>query len=133
MDVLDPTWDDQERMMQYRDDVAAFDPSADTDNGLIAYGYTQALVLAEALKTAEKPTRLAVMEAMHNIDGISDVGVLLPGVTLHTGDGDNYLAESYNLIKYQYDPADPHFVLQGDVIDAEGSTAEITPEALING
>jgi branched-chain amino acid transport system substrate-binding protein len=133
MDVLDPEFDSNERMMQYREDVAAFDPSADTDNGLIAYGYTQALVLAEALKTADKPTRLAVMEAMHNIDGIKDVGVLLPGVTLHTEAGDNYLAEAYNLMKYQYDPADPHFVLEGDVIDAEGSTAEITPDNLING
>jgi branched-chain amino acid transport system substrate-binding protein len=133
MDVLDPEWDSNERMMQYREDIAAFDPSADTDNGLIAYGYTQALVLAEALKTAEAPTRLAVMEAMHNLEGISDVGVLLPGVTLHTAAGDNFLAESYNLIKYQYDPADPHFVLEGDVIDAEGQTAEITPDNLING
>ncbi len=133
MDVLDPTWDDNDRMMQYRDDVAAFDPSADTDNGLIAYGYTQAAVLVEALKGADKPTRLAVMEAMHNIDGIKDVGVLLPGVTLHTESGDNYLAESYNLIKYKYDPADAHFVLEGDVIDAEGQTTKITPDDLING
>jgi branched-chain amino acid transport system substrate-binding protein len=133
MDVLDPTWDDNERMMQYREDIAAFDPSADTDNGLIAYGYTQASVLVEALKTADKPTRLAVMDAMHNIEGISDVGVLLPGVTLHTESGDNYLAESYNLIQYKYDPADAHFVLQGDVIDAEGQTTEITPDDLING
>jgi branched-chain amino acid transport system substrate-binding protein len=133
MDVLDPTWDDNERMMQYREDIAAYDPSADTDNGLISYGYTQAAVLVEALQTAEEPTRLAVMEAMHNIDGISDVGVLLPGVTLHTEAGDNYLAEAYNLMKYQYDPADPHFVLEGDVIDAEGETTEITPDDLING
>jgi branched-chain amino acid transport system substrate-binding protein len=133
MDVLDPAWDDDERMMQYREDVLAFDPSADTDNGLISYGYTQAAVLVEALQTAESPTRLAVMEAMHNIDGISDVGVLLPGVTLHTEDGDNYLAEAYNLIKYEYDPADPHFVLEGDVVDSEGQTAEVTPDDLING
>jgi branched-chain amino acid transport system substrate-binding protein len=133
MDVLDPAWDDNERMVQYREDIAAYDPSADTDNGLIAYGYTQAAVLAEALQTAEAPTRLAVMEAMHNVEGISDVGVLLPGVTLHTGDGDNYLAEAYNLIVYQYDPADPHFVLEGDVIDAEGETVNVTPDDLING
>ena len=41
------------------------------------------------------------MESIHNLDGISDAGVLLPGVTRHTtGEDDPYMGEAFNLMQY---------------------------------
>ena len=66
------------------------------------------------LENAEAPTRLAVMESIHNFEA-SDLGVLLPGVTVKTGEGDNYLGEAYTTMQYEFQApgARNHFVLIG--------------------
>ena len=132
-DPLNPDWDDDAAMMEYREKVAQYQPDADLDNGIVAYGWTQGALLVEALKAAEKPTRLAVMESMHNFSA-SDVGLLLPGVTVKTGPDDPYLGEAFNVMKYQFTAPDArnHFVLVGDINDVEGQTADFTPESLIS-
>jgi branched-chain amino acid transport system substrate-binding protein len=131
-DPLNPDWDDDPAMMEYREKVAQYQPDADLDNGIVAYGWTQGALLVEALKAAEAPTRLAVMESIHNFEA-SDVGLLLPGVTVKTGPDDAYLGEAYNVMKYEFTAPDArnHFVLVGDVSDVEGQTADFTPEDLI--
>jgi branched-chain amino acid transport system substrate-binding protein len=132
-DPLNPDWDDDPAMMEYREKVAQYQPDADLDNGIVAYGWTQGALLVEALKAAEAPTRLAVMESIHNFEA-SDVGLLLPGVTVKTGPDDAYLGEAYNVMKYEFTAPDArnHFVLVGDVSDVEGQTADFTPEDLIS-
>jgi branched-chain amino acid transport system substrate-binding protein len=132
-DPLNPDWDDDPAMMEYRETVGQYQPDADLDNGIVAYGWTQGALLVEALKAAEAPTRLAVMESMHNFEA-SDVGLLLPGVTVKTGEDDPYLGEAYNVMKYEFTAPDArnHFVLVGDVSDVEGQTADFTPESLIS-
>ena len=132
-DPLNPDWDDDPAMMEYREKVAQYQPDADLDNGIVAYGWTQGALLVEALKAAEAPTRLAVMESIHDFEA-SDVGLLLPGVTVKTGPDDAYLGEAYNVMKYEFTAPDArnHFVLVGDVSDVEGQTADFTPEDLIS-
>ena len=74
------------------------------------------------------------MEAMHSLD-VSDVGLLLPGVTschrprrrLH-GRG-----AAARAVRVHGQGQRNHFVPQGDIVDFEGTTADITPEGLING
>ncbi len=133
-DPLNPDWDDDAAMMEYRETVANYQPEADLNNGIVAYGWTQGALLVEALKAAEAPTRLAVMESIHNFEA-SDVGLLLPGVTVKTGEDDAYLGEAFNVMKYEFTAPDArnHFVLVGDVNDVEGQTADFTPEELISG
>lgn len=135
-DPVDPAWDDDPAVQdyvatvrQYRGD--GFDPQ----NGIVAYGWTQAAVFVEALKAAEAPTRLAVMESLHNLDGVSDVGLLLPGVSITTGPDDPYMGESLQLGQYDFVGAGQrnHFALVGDLVDFEGQTAEFTPPDLISG
>jgi hypothetical protein len=120
-------------MMEYREKVAQYQPEADLDNGIVAYGWTQAALLVEALENAEAPTRLAVMESVKNLDA-TDSGVLLPGVIIKTGEDDNFMGEQYNVMQYEFTSPDVknHFVLQGDLIDVEGQTVDLSPEDLIN-
>jgi branched-chain amino acid transport system substrate-binding protein len=133
-DPLDPQWDDDEAMQQYREKVAQYSPDADLDNGIVAYGWTQAAVFVEALKAADEPTRLALMDSLHNLD-VSDVGLLLPGVTLHTGGEDQFMGEQVQLGQYHFEGenARNYFRPIGDLTDYEGQTTEITPEDLITG
>ena len=131
-DPLDPQWDDDEAMQLYEETVSKYEPEADLDNGIVAYGWTQAAIFVEALKSVDTPSRLAVMEAIRNIDGIGDVGLLLPGVTIHTAaPDDEFMGEQLQLV--QYDFAAGHFTLVGDLVDMEGQTPELTPEDLIRG
>jgi branched-chain amino acid transport system substrate-binding protein len=134
-DPLNPDFDSDEAMLEYREKVAQYQPEADLDNGIVGYGWTQGALLVAVLENAEAPTRLAVMESMHNFEA-SDMGVLLPGVTVKTGEGDNYLGEAYSTMQYEFQApgARNHFVLSGtELTDLEGETTELTPESLING
>jgi branched-chain amino acid transport system substrate-binding protein len=133
-DPLDPAWDDDEAMQLYREKVGQYSPDADVENGIVAYGWTQAAVLAEALAAAEAPTRLALMESLHNLD-VSDVGLLLPDVTVHTEGEDQFMGEQVQLAQYNFEGEGErnHFSAVGELTDYEGQTTEITPPELISG
>ena len=134
-DPQDPQWDDDEAMSLYRETVEKYFPGTDTDNGIVAYGWTQGAAFVEALRNAEAPTRLAVMESVHNLELGDDVGVLLPGTGVTTSPDDPFMGERVNLAQYGFEGAEArnHFTIVGDVYDFEGQTADLTPEDLING
>jgi branched-chain amino acid transport system substrate-binding protein len=134
-DPQDPGWDDDEAMSLYREKVQEYFPDADTDNGIVAYGWTQGAALVEALRNAEAPTRLAVMESVHELELGDDVGVLLPGTGVTTSADDPFMGERVNLSQYGFESAEArnHFTIVGDVYDFEGQTADLTPEDLITG
>jgi branched-chain amino acid transport system substrate-binding protein len=134
-DPLNPDFDADPAMQEYREVVAQYQPEADLDNAIVAYGWTQAALLVQVLENAEAPTRLAVMESLRNFEA-SEEGVLLPGVTVKTGEGDNFLGEAYQTMQYEFEApgARNHFVLIGtELTDLEGQTTDLTPEDLING
>jgi branched-chain amino acid transport system substrate-binding protein len=134
-DPLNPDWDDDAAMVEYMETINQYQPDGfRPTNAIVSYGYTQAAVFVEALEAAEAPTRLAVMESLHNLD-VTDVGLLLPGVTVTTGEGDAYMGESLQLAQYEYlgEGERNHFVPTGDLVGFEGQTSELTPEDLING
>jgi branched-chain amino acid transport system substrate-binding protein len=131
MDPLNPAFDDHEAMQLYREEVPKYSPDADLDNGIVAYGWTQAAVLVEAMKGAESPSRLGVLEAVRNME-VSEVGLLIDGVTLTTsGTDDPYMGETVQVVEYNM--AEGYFDDVGDLSDYEGQTTELTPEALITG
>ncbi len=135
-DPLNPDWDDDPAMVEYLETIQQYQPDGfRPTNAIVGYGYTQAAVFVEALEAAEAPTRLAVMESLHNLDGITDTGLLLPGVSVTTSADDPYMGESLQLLQYEFtgEGARNHFVPQGELVDFEGQTAELTPEDLING
>lgn len=134
-DPLNPEWDEDEAMVEYLATIAEYQPDGFREtNAIVGYGYTQAALFVEALENAESPTRLAFMESVRNLEA-SDIGLLLPGVTVTTGEGDEFLGESLQLAQYEFtaEGARNHFVPQGELVDFEGQTPDLTPEDLING
>ncbi len=133
-DPLNPKWDDDEAMQLYRDKVQQYspDPNVDIDNGIVAYGWTQAAMLVHAMENAEAATRLDVMNAVRTLDGVSDVGLLLPDVSITTAPPeDQYMGETVQLAQFRAD--EMYFEYIGGLEDYEGKTPELTPEELISG
>jgi branched-chain amino acid transport system substrate-binding protein len=134
-DPLNPDWDEDPAMVEYLETIQQYQPDGfRPTNAVVSYGYTQAALFVEALEAAEEPTRLALMESVRNLSA-SDVGLLLPGVTVTTGEDDPYFGESLQLAQYEFtaEGARNHFVPQGELVDFEGETTDLTPEDLING
>ena len=134
-DPLNPDWDQDEAMLEYLDTIRQYQPDGFREtNAIVGYGYTQAAIFVEALAAAESPTRLGLIESLHDLD-VSDVGLLLPGVSVTTGENDGYLGESLQLAQYEFtaEGARNHFVPQGELSDFEGLTADLTPPDLIEG
>ena len=128
-DPLNPAFADDPAMTEYRQtltDFAADD--VDPENGIVAYGYTQAALFVEILKTLDAPTRSGLVNAMYELEGLT-AGLLLDGVTVNTSADDRFLAEDVQLIQYDADNA--YFTNVGDVLDFEGTTTELTPPELI--
>jgi branched-chain amino acid transport system substrate-binding protein len=134
-DPLDPQWDEDPAMVEYLDTVRTYQPDGFREtNAVVGYGYTQAAIFVEALEAAEEPTRLALMESVRNLS-VSDVGLLLPDVTIETSEDDPFMGESLQLAQYDFlgEGQRNHFVPQGELVDFEGETADLTPEDLITG
>jgi branched-chain amino acid transport system substrate-binding protein len=134
-DPLDPQWDEDAAMVEYLETIQTYQPDGfRPTNAIVGYGYTQAAVFVEALAAAEAPTRLALMESLQNLS-VTDVGLLLPGVTVTTGPDDAFMGESLQLAQYDFlgEGERNHFVPQGELVDFEGQTPDLTPEDLITG
>lgn len=132
-DIMEPglaKWADNPAMKLYQEKIAKYAPDADAENGIVAYGWTTAALLAETLQRSKSLTRQGVMETARTLD-VSDVGLLMPGVTLQVDATDWFLGEMFTLA--QYSAAQGHFELVGDILDFNGETAEITPKNLIEG
>jgi len=133
-DPLNPEYADDPAMTDFFAAVEEFQPSfkgreLDLENAIIAYGYAQADLFIQALEAAEAPTRLAMMESIKNLDGVT-TPLAHEGITFTTaGEEDPYMGESFVLV--QYDAAAAHFNEISEVIDFEGQTTDLTPEELI--
>ncbi|MGI8755066.1 MAG: ABC transporter substrate-binding protein [Acidimicrobiales bacterium] len=131
-DPQNPAYANDKSLSAYRDLLAKYGAKdVDPDNGIVAYGYTQAVIFVKVLEGLKKLDRPTLMDAMHNIDGISNVGLLIDGVSVKTSPDDPYLAENLQLI--QYKGSANHFENVGDILDYEGKTKSVTPPGLITG
>ncbi|CAN5796501.1 hypothetical protein BH10ACT1_BH10ACT1_35170 [soil metagenome] len=129
-DPLNPAFKDDAAMKEYQSTIAEFGASdVDPENGIVAYGYTQAALLQYVLEQSPELTRASVLDTMRTID-TKDLGLLIDGVNAKMSADDPYLAENLQLI--QYDATNKYFTNVGDVIDFEGKTKDLTPEDLIN-
>jgi branched-chain amino acid transport system substrate-binding protein len=130
-DPVDPQYAEDPEMQRYRETVGQYQPEADLDNGIVAYGWTQGALLVEALKGVEGDlTRLSFMESVYNLDGL-EAGLLLEGISVTTTPDDPFLAETVQLV--QYDSAKKYFDFVGEQFSLEGELTEVTPEDLIKG
>ena len=130
MDPVNPQFADTQVMKDYFATLKQYGASdIDPDNGIVAYGYTQGVLLVKVLESLDALNRSNLMNKMYDLKDITG-GLLIPGVSVNTSSKDRFLTEDIQLI--QYDSAKKYFSDIGDVIDAEGTTASITPKGLIN-
>jgi branched-chain amino acid transport system substrate-binding protein len=133
-DPLNPDYAEDPAMTDFFAAVQEFQPDfkgreLDLENAIIAYGYAQADLFIQALGNADAPTRLALMEAVKNMDGY-ETPLAHEGVTFTTaGEEDSYMGESFVLV--QYDAEAAHFNEISELTDFEGQTKDLTPEELI--
>lgn len=130
IDPANPAYADTDALKDYLailDEYA--DDKVDPENGIVAYGYTQAAIFVHALEQADELTRSSVLNAIRNID-TEDLGMTVDGVKIKMSDDDAFMAENVQMV--QYDAGEAHFNNVGDILDYEGRTREITPEGLVD-
>ncbi len=129
-DPLNPAFKDDKAMQEYFDTLDQFGAKdVDPENGIVAYGYTQAALLVEVLGTLDTLDRATLMNKMYDLKNVTG-GLLLDGVEVNTSPDDRFLAEDVQMI--QYDAANKYFTNVGEVLDFEGTTTDLTPKDLIN-
>ncbi|MGH3328332.1 MAG: ABC transporter substrate-binding protein [Streptomycetales bacterium] len=111
-DPLDPQWESDETMQLYREKMGEYSPNADPNNPFHAYGWAVAESFQRALEGMECPTREGLMKSARGLEG-TEVGMLLPDVTLNTGPDDGFPIESMQLMRFKGE----RWELFGDVID----------------
>jgi branched-chain amino acid transport system substrate-binding protein len=129
IDPSDPANDAKPAVKTYKEQVKKFAPKADATDGIVAYGWTTGALFAKILEESPKLTRSAVMETARTLTDIKDVALQLPGSTWSTSADDWFLGETFQLIKY--DATAGHSVNIGSLIDDNGKTAELSPQALL--
>src|SRR5829696_3372114 len=130
IDPLNPAYADEPAVQEYREKVEQYQPDADIENGIVAYGWTQGALLVEALKETPELTRQSFMQALRSLDGVEG-GMLIPGVTVTTDAPDDaFMGETLQMV--QYDAAAAHFNDVGELLDFEGQTPDLTPADLIS-
>jgi branched-chain amino acid transport system substrate-binding protein len=129
-DPLNPAFAEDEAMQEYNATLEEFGADdVDPENGIVAYGYTQAALLVQILESLETLDRGSLMNKMYELEGMTG-GLLLDGVEVNTSPEDRFLAEDVQMI--QYNAANKYFENIGEVLDFEGTTTDITPDNLIN-
>jgi branched-chain amino acid transport system substrate-binding protein len=130
-DPQNPAYADLPEMKDYKAKVKQYQPDADVENGIVAYGWTQGALLVETLKGLDTLGRAELMNALHAMDGVEG-GLLIPDVSVTTdGEEDPFMGETLQTV--QYDAAAKHFNNVGEPLDYEGKTLELTPENLVTG
>jgi branched-chain amino acid transport system substrate-binding protein len=122
-DPRDPQWADDEAMQLFLEKGAEYGDDIDLENSITAYGWTWGAVLAESIRQAAADgelNRLTVMDAARTLD-LANVGLMLPGLPIATGEDDKYPAET--LQPMQYSEALGYYEFLGDPISFEGETA----------
>lgn len=133
MDPVNPEYADDPVMAEYLQTLEEYaDADVDPENGIVAYGYTQAAIFVHVLENAESASRSAVLNSLRNID-TDGIGMMVPGAVLKMSEDDAFLAENVQLVQYNYVSEDEaYFENVGEILDFEGQTSELTPPELIN-
>ena len=118
-------------MKEYMANVKKYEPDADVQNGIVAYGWTQGALLVKTLQGLDTLGRAELMNALRSMDKVEG-GLLIPGISVTTdGEKDAYMGETLQTV--QYDAAKKYFNNIGAPIDYEGQTKDLTPANLITG
>jgi len=130
LDPSDPANGSNPAMVLYKQQVAKYQPKADTGDGIVAYGWSTAAVLQQILEASPKLDRTSVMEAARTLAGVKAAGLQVPNSTWVTSASDWFLGETFQLIKYN--KAEGHTTAIGPLTDLNGETAKLSPASLLH-
>ena len=116
-------------MQTYKTEVKKYEPSADTSDGIVAYGWTTGALMAKILESSPKLDRASVMETARTLTNVTGIGLQLPGSNWTTSKSDWVLGETFQLVKY--DATAQHSVPVGPVVEDNGKTASLSPPVLL--
>lgn len=131
MDPANPVYAEEEAMKLFKEKIAQYQPEADPTNGIVAYGWTTAALMADLLQRSPAMDRISVMETARNMSGIEGIGLMLDGQVHNVSADDWFVGETFNLV--QYSLADGFFSPVGEIHDEDGNTATYAPDDLVNG
>ncbi|TDC02340.1 branched-chain amino acid ABC transporter substrate-binding protein [Nonomuraea longispora] len=120
-DPNDPTWQDDAEMKLYKQKMERYAPGADPNVPYHTFGWAVAASFHKAMETAACPTREGLRDSVRNMKGIA-VDMLLPGVTMDTGQGDGFPIESMQLMEFKGE----RWELFGEVIDTRKEFGPLT-------
>jgi branched-chain amino acid transport system substrate-binding protein len=130
MDPGDPANAANAAVKLYKAQTAKYQPKADVNDGIVAYGWSTAALFAQILEASPKLDRVSVMETARTLKGVKNAGLELPGSSWTTGKTDWFLGETFQLVKYN--KAAGHTVAVGPVTNLDGKTAGLSPASLLN-
>lgn len=112
-DPEDPQWADDPAMKEYKDQLRRFESRADPDEPFNVYGWAAAETMVKALEQAGQDLdREKLLDAVRDMD--TEIGLLLPGIRIKTGDGDGFPIQSNQIMRFEGE----NWKLEGEVIDA---------------
>jgi branched-chain amino acid transport system substrate-binding protein len=129
MDPGDPANAANAAVKLYKQQVAQYQPGADVQDGIVAYGWSTAALLQKILEASPKLDRVSVMETARTLKGVSGIGLQLPGSTWTTSKTDWFLGETFQLVKYN--KAAGHTEAVGAITNLDGKTAALSPAGLL--
>jgi branched-chain amino acid transport system substrate-binding protein len=128
LDPADPRNSSKPAMQLYTQQVKKYS-DADVTDGIVAYGWTTAALMANILEHSPKLDRPSVMETARTLKDVKGVGLQLPDSTWNTSAQDWFIGETFQLITY--DAAAGHTNALGPLTNLDGKTAELSPPALL--
>ncbi|MEV5829355.1 ABC transporter substrate-binding protein [Spirillospora sp. NPDC052242] len=111
-DPNDPQWANDAEMKLYRAKMKQYAPNADPAVPYHAFGWAVASSFHKTMDAAECKTREGLRDSMRNLANVQ-VPMLLPGVTMQTGEGDGFPIESMQMMRFEGE----RWQLFGDAID----------------
>ena len=130
LDPADPANASNAAMQTYKQQVKKYAAGADVTDGIVAYGWTTAALMVKTLELSSKVDRVTVMNTLHALPGVKDVGLQIPAATWTTGPNDPFIGETFQMI--QYNSSEGHTTPVGSLIDDNGKTASLSPQDLLN-
>ncbi len=129
LDPADPANASNPAMQLYTQQVKKYS-DADVSDGIVAYGWTTAALMAKILESSPKLDRGSVMETARTLKDVKGVGLQLADSTWNTSAQDWFVGETFQLVTY--DSTAAHTKALGPITDLDGKTAELSPQSLLH-
>ena len=131
MDPFNPQFANNPEMKLYKEKVKQYEPDADIDNGIVAYGWTQGAAPGEGARVGQE-SHSPRCDGRGSSHGQGHGWPAIERFSVTTSPpNDLFMGETVQVV--QYDAAKKYFNDIGKPIDYEAKTDTLSPKDLISG